>query len=82
MEGLGDYIQIYLKDQKIVTNLSMKKILELLPENKFFRIHKSYIVSLDKLELVEGNSLMVNKKRLPLGNSYRSGFMDFMNKYM
>ncbi len=79
VEGLGDYIQIHLSDQKIVTNLSMKKILEMLPDKGFYRIHKSYIISLAKLELLEGNTVMVNNKRLPVGNNYRQQFLDFMN---
>lgn len=82
VEGLGDYIQVYLSEQKIITNLSMKKILELLPENKFYRIHKSYIISLDKIELIEGNTVIINKKRLPVGASYRQQFTDFINKNM
>jgi DNA-binding LytR/AlgR family response regulator len=80
VEGLGDYVQVHTADQKLITNLSMKKILEILPERKFYRIHKSYIISLDKLELTEGNSVMVNKKRLPVGNSYRQQFMEFVEK--
>jgi DNA-binding LytR/AlgR family response regulator len=79
VEGLGDYIQIHLPDQKIVTNMSMKKILEVLPGKGFYRIHKSFIISLAKLELLEGNTVIVNKKRLPVGNNYRQQFLDFMN---
>jgi DNA-binding LytR/AlgR family response regulator len=82
IEGLGDYIQIHLTDQKIVTNLSMKKIMEVLPAKGFYRIHKSFIISLDKLELLEGNTVIVNKKRLPVGNNYRQEFLDFMNLNM
>lgn len=82
IEGLGDYIQVHLENQKIVTNLSMKRILEILPESMFYRIHKSYIISLNKIELVEGNSVLVNKKRLPVGNSYRQQFMEFINDNM
>ena len=51
IEGLGDYIKIHLTDKKIVANLSMKKILALLPENKFYRIHKSFIISLKSLRI-------------------------------
>jgi len=82
IEGLGDYIQIHLENQKIVANLSMKRILEILPEPKFYRIHKSYIISLDKMELVEGNSVLIGKKRLPVGNSYRQQFLEFINANM
>jgi len=82
IEGLGDYIQIHLADQKIITNLSMKKIISLLPENEFYRIHKSYIISLEKIDLVEGNMVQVNKTKLPVGNSYRQDFMEFINHYL
>ena len=82
IEGLGDYIQVHLKDQKIVTNLSMKKIMELLPEEQFYRIHKSFIISLDKIKLVEGNMVAINNNKLPIGNSYRQNFMQFINNYL
>lgn len=82
IEGLGDYIQIHVENQKIVTNLSMKKIIALLPENKFYRIHKSYIISLDKIDLVEGNMVQIEKHKLPVGNSYRQDFMEFVNHYL
>lgn len=82
VEGLGDYIQLHMSGQKIVTNLSMKKIMGMLPDNQFCRIHKSYIISLDKMELVEGNSVIVNKKRLPVGNSYRQRFMEYISEHM
>lgn len=82
IEGLGDYIQIHLKDQKIITNLSMKKILELLPNEFFYRIHKSFIISLNHIQLVEGNMVVINDKKLPIGNSYRQDFMQFINNYL
>lgn len=82
VEGLGDYIQVHLDNQRIVTNLSMKRILDLLPADKFYRIHKSYIISIDKMELVEGNTVIVCKKRLPIGNSYRQQFLEFIGGNM
>ena len=75
----GDYIKIHLPNEKLVTNLSMKKIFGLLPENKFFRTHKSFIIALDKIESVEGNLVTINKTKLPIGNSYRQEFMAFVN---
>ena len=80
VEGLGDYIQIHLINRKIITNLSMKKILELLPADMFYRIHKSFIISLNKIDLVEGNMVNINNIKIPIGNSYRQDFMSFINK--
>jgi DNA-binding LytR/AlgR family response regulator len=79
VEGLGDYIQVHLANQKIVSNIAMKKMLEILPPKKFIRIHKSFIIAIDKMELIEGNTVIINKKRLPIGNSYRQPFFDFLN---
>jgi DNA-binding LytR/AlgR family response regulator len=82
VEGLGDYIRIHIQNQKIVTNLSMKKIVEVLPSEKFFRIHKSYIISLEKIESIEGNLVEINKTKLPIGNSYRQDFMQYINSFL
>lgn len=82
IEGLGDYIKIHLAANKLVTNLSMKKIFNLLPENQFYRIHKSFIVSLDNIESLEGNMVSVNGTKLPVGNSYRQDFLGFVSKYL
>uniref|UniRef100_UPI0032164BBD LytR/AlgR family response regulator transcription factor n=1 Tax=uncultured Draconibacterium sp. TaxID=1573823 RepID=UPI0032164BBD len=82
IEGLGDYIKIHLPDMKLVTNLSMKKIFSLLPAKQFYRIHKSFIVSMDKIDSVEGNMVSVNKTKLPIGNSYRQDFIGFVNTFL
>ena len=82
IEGLGDYIKIHLANKKLVTNLSMKKIFSLLPDESFYRIHKSYIISLDKIETVEGNMTTLNNTKLPIGNSYRQEFMKFIKEFL
>jgi len=82
IEGLGDYIKIHTVHDKLVTNLSMKKILELLPESQFYRVHKSFIISLDKIQSVEGNMVAVHGNKLPIGNSYRQEFSTFVNRFL
>ena len=82
IEGLGDYIKLHVKNNKLVTNLSMKKIINLLPEDQFYRIHKSFIISLDKIDSVEGNMVSVNGTKLPIGNSYRQDFSEFINRFL
>lgn len=80
IEGLGDYIKIHTVNDKIVTNLSMKKILSLLPPPFFFRIHKSFIIAIEKIELIEGNLVKINGTKIPIGNNFRSDFFDFIQK--
>ncbi len=82
IEGLGDYIKIYLNDKKLVTNLSMKKLENLLPKTQFYRIHKSYIISIDKMESIEGNMVKINNIHLPIGNSYRQDFMIHIKQFL
>lgn len=82
IEGLGDYIKVHLLNQKLVTNLSMKKMMDLLPHQKFYRIHKSFIVSINQIESLEGNMVSVNQIKLPIGNSYRQKFIAFITKFM
>lgn len=82
IEGLGDYIKLYLSDKKIVTNLSMKKIENLLPAELFYRIHKSFIISLNKIESIEGNMIKINNTKLPIGNSFRQDFMLHIKNYL
>lgn len=80
IEGLGDYIKFHLKAQTIVTNLTMKKIQDILPANSFFRIHKSFIVAFEPIELIEGNQVIINKIKIPIGNSYRQHFFEMVNR--
>jgi len=82
IEGLGDYIKIHLSNEKLVTNLSMKKIFGLLPEKQFYRIHKSFIISIDKIENLEGNMVSVNGVKLPIGNSYRQDFNGYISSFL
>jgi len=82
IEGLGDYIKLYMTDKKLITNLSMKKIENLLPVNQFFRIHKSFIISLDKIESLEGNMVKINNTKLPIGNNYRPNFMLHIKNFL
>ena len=82
IEGLGDYIKIHLKDKHLVTNLSMKKMEELLPSDQFFRTHKSFLIRLDQIQSIEGNLVNVNGNKLPVGNNFRQEFQELINKHV
>lgn len=79
IEGLGDYIKIYTEKTHLVTNISMKKMEDMLPAIEFFRIHKSFIVNLQKIIAVEGNMVEVPTRKLTIGNNYRSDFYARIN---
>jgi len=72
IEGLGNYITIHTcEGGKTITYGTLTEIVDFLPST-FIRIHKSYVVSVDSIQIIEGNQLkMSNKKDIPLGTGYR-----------
>ncbi len=74
VEALGDYVKIFTVDGHVVTYQSLKGIERLLSSLKFYRIHKSYIVSLSKIKSIEGNMVHLEKATIPIGNNYKQGF--------
>lgn len=72
IEGLKDYIRIHTVDEKIMVLENMKDILEKLPQQHFVRIHRSYIIPLNKIKVIEGNQIqMADGTFLPIGETYR-----------
>jgi DNA-binding LytR/AlgR family response regulator len=80
IEALGDYVKIHTGDSFIVTYQSMKKVEELLPPSLFVRIHKSFIVSIEKIKSIEGNMVEVKNEKLPIGNNYKHEFQQMIEK--
>jgi len=74
IEALGDYVKIYTTDRMIVSYHSMKNLENLLSPKQFPRIHKSFIVSLSKIELIEGNQVKLRDRYIPIGTIYKSEF--------
>lgn len=73
IEGLDDYIQIYLhKKSKIVARMSMKSMMEKLPEDAFIRIHRSFIVSMRHVTSVQSKQLFLNEQEIPIGDTYKN----------
>ena len=76
IETMDDYLKIYLENSKpIITLMSLKKMLEKLPNHLFSRVHRSYIVSLSKIVSVRANVIHIESSEIPIGSSYRSEFL-------
>ncbi|MEP1096509.1 MAG: response regulator transcription factor [Cyclobacteriaceae bacterium] len=76
----SNYLEINFSDRKILIRANMGDIFSWLPEDRFCRIHKSYVVSLEKVSVIESNQVRVNKIVLPLGSSYRNDFLKRIEK--
>ncbi len=74
VEGLKNYVSVQLSGHRHVTYLTLKEVETQLPAGRFLRVHKSFIVSLDKITMVDGNTIYIGSDRVPLGDSYRDQF--------
>jgi len=74
IEGMGAYLRIVTRRDKIMTLQSFAQIEKQLPQEQFRRVHKSYIVALDKIKSIERNVIVVDTQRIPIGKSYLDGF--------
>jgi DNA-binding LytR/AlgR family response regulator len=75
IEGLKDYVKIYTEGKKpVLSLLTMKGLAETLPSDKFLRIHKSYIVAIDRISTISRNRVMIGDKWIPVGENYRDAF--------
>lgn len=72
VEGLSEYVQIYTQKKKVITKTSMTNMQEKLSAADFLRIHKSFIVSMSKIEAFTPHSIDVPGKELPIGRSYKN----------
>ena len=80
IEGLKDYVILHTPGGRIVTLQTMKSLEEKLPTEIFMRVHRSYIVNLNKIDIMEGNMLEVNKKTIPVGKNYKDELLNVINK--
>ncbi|MEH6407036.1 MAG: LytTR family DNA-binding domain-containing protein [Leeuwenhoekiella sp.] len=81
-EGLKDYIKIFLKDtpKAILTLSSLKAMQQELPSSKFMRVHRSYIVALDKIDEIERSQIIINAKRITVSENYREDFLKYISQ--
>ena len=80
VEGLKDYVMLHTPTGRIVTLQTMKSLEEKLPSDTFIRIHRSYIVNLKLIELLESNAVIVNKKKIPIGKNYKDELFNVINQ--
>jgi two-component system, LytTR family, response regulator LytT len=82
IEGLKDYVKVYINnDPKPILSLTSLKNLETkLPESKFMRVHRSFIVNLDKIATIERSRIVFGKAYIPVSEQYKDKFQEYLNK--
>lgn len=79
LEAQGDYVRFYTENQSLMVHGKFKDFIAQLPENEFVRIHKSYVVSLEKVSYLEGSQVDICGKKLPVSLSFKEAFFAKLN---
>jgi len=81
IEGMREYVRIHTTDDKIMTHLSMRALEEKLPPHQFMRVHRSFIVNLSKINVIERNRIVFDKDvYVPVSEQYREAFQGWVDK--
>lgn len=83
IEGLKDYVKIYLEDSDkcVMTLMSLKTIEATLPQDRFMRVHRSFIVQTSKIKVIERNRIVFGKQYIPVSDTYKDAFNEYINNH-
>lgn len=79
IEADGDYVKIITSEKSFITYMNLKDIEKLLPKKLFPRVHRSFIVSITKIDSVEGNQIKMGKSIIPVGRNFKENFMTLLS---
>jgi DNA-binding LytR/AlgR family response regulator len=78
-EAMGDYVKLYTIDKFYSVHSSLKEVESKLPDSKFLRVHRSFIIQVGKIDTIEGGTLIINRKMVPVADTYRSALNQRLN---
>lgn len=83
IEGLKDYVKIYLEDTPapVMSLMSLKTLEASLPASKFIRVHRSFIVQTSKIKMIERNRIVFGKQYIPISDTYKTAFTEYVSKH-
>jgi len=79
IESLGDYVKVFTSTEVLICYATLTKLLLLLPEDLFQRIHRSYIISLKRISFMEGNFVKIGGEDVPIGQTYKEALLKKLN---
>jgi DNA-binding LytR/AlgR family response regulator len=80
LEAMGDYVKVFLTGKTLIVHQTLQRLYDQLPASMFSRVHKSYVIALSKLEYVEGNMIIIGTNKVPIGQTYRNEFLNWLQK--
>lgn len=72
IEAYGNYTKLFLKDEMIVSHEKISHYEDMLTDGDFLRVHKSFIVAINKIKFIEGNRILINEHKIPIGQTYKN----------
>ena len=79
IEALGNYMRVITEDGKYTILSTMKDVASKLPSDEFVRVHRSFIVRVDKIKSIEDNYIIIDEKQINIGKAYKDGLNKFLN---
>jgi DNA-binding LytR/AlgR family response regulator len=80
IEGMKDYLRIHTREHKLVTHQTMSDMEKLLPARQFIRVHKSFIVAINHIKSIYGNTIEAGQTSIPIGNNYKVNVMSLIGR--
>ena len=71
VEGLENYVCIYTENSKLLVRSTMKRMVEVLPKEAFLQVHKSYLINQEKIDMIDGNRIVVGQHTIPVARNFR-----------
>ncbi|HWY13342.1 MAG TPA: LytTR family DNA-binding domain-containing protein [Bacteroidia bacterium] len=81
IQALGDYVKIFTQSKHNLVHSTLKNIEEKLPANRFFRLHRSYLVAISHIDKVEENTAYIGKHSIPIGEQYKKELLNKLNLF-
>ena len=78
VESMGDYVKVVINNKPMVVHETLRNMEKKLPADRFMRVHRSFIISLTRISYIEGNMVRVGEELIPLGDTYRARFLNYL----
>jgi DNA-binding LytR/AlgR family response regulator len=78
IEAIGDYVQLFTRQRKVIVHDTLRSMESMLPANQFIRVHKSWIVSRQAIDFIEGNFIMCGNQSIPIGKTFKDSLMKWI----